>query len=111
MTANIRRIDEFESFVEENAGTVVYFSTPECNVCKVLKPKLISMLEENYPRMKFAYVDISEARELAGQQRIFTVPTILFFFEGKEFLRKSRNINFAELNGELSRIYSIVFGD
>lgn len=109
MVIDINTIDEFDNFIEKNAGAVAYFSTPECNVCKVLKPKLISMLEENYPEMKFAYVDVSKAKELAGQQSIFAVPTILFYFEGKEFLRKSRNINFPELDSELSRIYSLVF--
>lgn len=109
MTKDLRRVEEFESFVEKNPGALVYFSTPECNVCMVLKPKLFEFVENNFPEIKKAYINLNEARELAGQQRIFTVPTIIFYFEGREFVRKSRNINFAELEGELSRIYKLMF--
>ena len=100
---------EFNSFVSSNKAAVVYFSTPQCNVCKVLKPKLIEMLAQNFPLMNFSYVNCEEAKELAAQQNIFSVPTILFFFEGKEFIRKARYVNLDELEDELSRIYSMIF--
>lgn len=78
-------------------------------MCKVLKPKLIEMLVQNFPLMNFAYVNCEEAKELAAQQNIFSVPTILFFFEGKEFIRKARYVNLDELKNELDRIYSMIF--
>jgi len=105
----LRSLEEFNDFVNSTQGAVIYFSFPECNVCKVLKPKLKSYLKVNYPEMKFAYVDISVSKNLAAQNSIFTVPTVLFFFEGKEFLRKSRNINFIDLDAQLSRLYSLIF--
>ncbi len=101
-------VDEFRSFVSSNSAVAVYFSTPDCNVCKVLKPKFIRFLETDFPLIKFLYVDVSLSKELSAQQNIFTVPTILFFFEGKEFFRKSRIINFDELREELDRIYKLL---
>lgn len=105
----IKTIEELEKFVSDNTGAVIYFSAEHCSVCKVLKPKLLEYLEENYPQMTFAYVNTVESKEIAAQKSIFTIPTILFFFEGKEFIRKSRNVNFSELDSELSRIYEILF--
>ncbi len=67
------------------------------------------MLDQNFPLINFAYVNCEEAKELAAQQNIFSVPTILFFFEGKEFIRKARYVNLDELEDELSRIYSMIF--
>ena len=109
MQVNLNSIDEFHNFITSNPGAVVYFSTPQCNVCKVLKPKLISLLEENFPNMSFGYVDCESQKELAAQNRIFAVPTILFFIDGKEFIRKSRNVNLHELSEELDRPYSLFF--
>ena len=109
MQKDIFTLDEFNSFIKENAGAVVYFSTPECNVCKVLKPKLIEMLNDEFPEMKFAYVNCTEAQELAAQNRVFAVPTILFYLDGREFIRKSRNVNLHVLRDELDRPYSLVF--
>jgi thioredoxin len=100
---------EFKRFITNNSGAVVYFSTPDCNVCKVLKPKLKELLAEKFPEMKFAYVNCETAKELAAQQSIFSVPTILFFIDGKEFFRKSRNVNLNELSMELERPYSLFF--
>ena len=100
---------EFNSFISSNKAAAIYFSTPDCNVCKVLKPKLIEMLAQDFPLINFSYVNCEEAKELAAQQNIFSVPTILFFFEGKEFIRKARYVNLDELKNELERIYSMIF--
>ncbi|NOX16983.1 MAG: thioredoxin family protein [Chlorobi bacterium] len=106
---DIFTVEEFERFINENNGAVVYFSAPQCNVCKVLKPKLKEMLAEEFPEMKFAYVDCEQAKELAAQKQIFAAPTILFYLDGREFLRKSRNMNLNIVAEELSRPYEMMF--
>ena len=103
-------IESYNQFINNNLGTVIYFSTPTCNVCKVLKPKLKELLASDFPEMKFAYINSDEAKELAAQNNVFTVPTILFLFEGKVFIRKSRIINLNELVDELKRPYHLLFG-
>ena len=105
----ISSLDEFNEFVKNNGGAVTYFSTPQCNVCKVLKPKLKELLAEHFPEMKFAYVNTVEAEEMAAQNQVFTVPTILFHLDGREFIRKSRNVNLNILAEELERPYNMMF--
>jgi thiol-disulfide isomerase/thioredoxin len=105
MKTDINTLKEFESFISENRAVLFYFSTLDCNVCKVLKPKVEELLTKQFPLIKFVYVNTLNAKELAAQKNIFTVPTILFFFEGKEYLRKSRFVNLDELEDELSRYY------
>ncbi len=107
--ADINTISEFEDFIAKNTGAAIYFSTPTCNVCKVLKPKLIELLDSEFPQMNFAYVNCEIAKELSAQNSIFAVPTVLFYFEGKEFIRTSRNINLEELYHQLNRPYSFIF--
>jgi thioredoxin 1 len=102
-------IGDFQLITEKHKAAVFYFSTPDCNVCKVLKPKLIELLETDFPEIHFYYINLEEDKNLAGQLNIFTVPTIIFYFDGKEFLRKSRFINLVELSGEIERIYRIMF--
>ncbi len=109
MQTDLYTISEFENFVAQNPGAVVYFSTPQCNVCKVLKPKLKELLKSDFPEMNFAYVNCEEAKEIAAQNGVFAVPTISFSLDGKEFIRKSRNVNLAELAHELKRPYSLMF--
>ena len=105
----LKTIEEFRDFIRQNDGTVSYFSTPTCNVCKILKPKLLEILSNRFSKMRFAYINIEDSRELAAQNQVFTVPTILFHLEGKEFIRKSRNISLGVLAEELDRPYSMMF--
>ncbi len=95
--------------MKSNSAALIYYSTPECNVCKVLKPKTLEFINKNFPLIKPAYVDCEKSKELAAQNSVFTVPVIIVYFEGKEFVRKTRNFNFSELYEELNRTYSLLF--
>jgi thioredoxin-like negative regulator of GroEL len=106
---DIHKIEEFENFVKTNEAALVYFSTPQCNVCKVLKPKVIDFINSDYPKIKMAYVNCEVLKEVAAQNRIFAVPTIIVYLAGKEFIRKSRNISIVEFSSELERPYNLYF--
>lgn len=102
----------FEEFLEiSRSSTAVcfYLSTPECNVCKVLKPKVIEMIGNDFPEMNFCYVDLNEAKEISGQLSVFSVPTILVYFDGKETIRVSRNVHLEELREHIERYYKMIF--
>ncbi|MBN2722535.1 MAG: thioredoxin family protein [Deltaproteobacteria bacterium] len=106
--------DELNIFLDEIKKTpmnLAYFSTPQCNVCKALKPKIISLIEENFSKVNFIYVDTTEKPELSGQLSIFTVPTIILFVEGRESVRLSRNLSLFELEKTISRPYGFLYSD
>lgn len=109
---NIESPNSFEKFVEiskSDKALCFYLSTPECNVCKVLKPKVIEMLEIDFPNISFCYVDLNEAKEISGQLSVFSVPTILVYFNGKETIRTSRNVHLEELREQIGRYYKMIF--
>jgi len=106
---SLNTLDEYRVLVESTPAILCYFSTSTCRVCKVLKPKVLDLISEHFPEMKAAWIDIERAPLVAGQQSIFTAPTILVYFKGKETLRKSRNISIAELEREIGRIYGLLF--
>jgi len=108
MFVEIQSKAEFERM--KNAPALLgYFSTDTCNVCKVLKPKVEEMNRTHFPRMKLAYVKLDLLPEIAGQHRVFSAPTILVFFEGREAIRKSRSIGVKELKHEIERFYDLLF--
>lgn len=109
MISSISSIENFIDTIENNQACLIYFSHDNCNVCKVLKPKIQKLLEADFPNMNMFYSDTVENPEIAAQNSIFTVPTILVFFDGKEFLRKSRNIGTVELQRDIERPYSLLF--
>jgi thioredoxin-like negative regulator of GroEL len=105
----ITLLDEINETIEKHDALLMYFSAPHCNVCKILKPKVAEMISEEFPEIKLVYVDIDKAPALSGQFRIFSIPTILVYFGGKEFFRKSRNIGISDLALGIERPYSLLF--
>ena len=106
---SIISLSEFLQLSENHKAVCFYLSTPECNVCKVLKPKVIEMLKSDFPQIRFYYIDLNEAKEISGQLSVFSVPTILVYFEGKETIRVSRNVHPEELREQIDRYYKMIF--
>jgi thioredoxin-like negative regulator of GroEL len=92
----------------ENA-ILLYFTSPDCNVCKVLLPKVRELAVSKFPLLKLHVVDIASNRAMAGKFQIYTVPVILVLFEGREFSRKVRNFSIQELEKEIERPYKLFF--
>ena len=105
----IDSINHFQQVIKEETAVLVYFSHEQCNVCKVLKPKVQNLLEEKFPQMAMYYSDTVNQSEVAAQNRVFAVPTVLVFFDGRETYRFSRNIGLGELEQSIQRPYSMIF--
>jgi thioredoxin-like negative regulator of GroEL len=111
MFAEIQSFAEFLKLRESEPALMGYFSTEACNVCKVLKPKVAELVKSEFPKIKMVYIKSDVFPEIAAQNQVFAAPTILVFFEGKEYIRKSRNIGIGELFQEIQRPYSMIFED
>ena len=108
MFQQINSSEEFKKLKAEPA-ILAYFSTDSCSVCKVLKPKVEELITSAFPKIKLAYINSDKLQEVAAQNHIFTAPTLLVFFDGREYIRKSRNIGLSELEKEIGRLYSMMF--
>jgi thioredoxin-like negative regulator of GroEL len=111
MITQISDLAEFTGFIEQEPAVLAYFSTVECNVCKVLKPRVHEIVEQEYPKVKMVYVEINQSPELAARYTVFAVPTMVVFFEGREYIRKSRNFGLDEFRNELRRPYELMFSE
>lgn len=109
MNISLQSLDDLNKTLAGNDAAIVYFSHNQCNVCKVLKPKISELIELEFPKINFYYIDTILNPEIAGQYSIFAVPTIIIYFEGKETARKSRNISMDELKELIKRPYDMIF--
>jgi len=104
----MNRLENINNTIKENLAVMVYFSAPTCNVCHALKPKLLEALDENFDDFKVESVDISVEEDIAPHFGVFSIPTVLIFLDGKEYLRKSRNMSVGEVIREIKRPYEIM---
>lgn len=107
----IQTLDEFHHLIASEDAVLVYFSHDQCNVCKVLKPKVAHLLHNEFPKMKMVYADTVKSPDIAGQNRVFAVPTLIVYFGGREAFRRSRNIGLDELAELIERPYHLIFDE
>jgi len=104
----MQTIENINNIIKENLAVMLYFSAPTCNVCHALKPKLLEALDKNFKDFEVISVDISISEDIAPYFGVFAIPTVLIFLDGKEFLRKSRNMSIDEVMREIKRPYEIM---
>ncbi|MBS3972900.1 MAG: thioredoxin family protein [Erysipelotrichia bacterium] len=92
---NIESKSQFDALSTLESPYILYFTTPTCNVCKSISPKLLKMVEE-YP-IDIYKVDVSELEDIPAQMLIFNIPTIVVMVDQKEVLREVRFIQFENL--------------
>jgi thioredoxin-like negative regulator of GroEL len=104
----ITSVEEMKKILSEEKATIIYFTSPKCNVCKTLRPKIMELMKGEFPEMGRYYVDIAESQDVPAQLSVFSAPTIIVFLEGREFARKSRAMSPAQLVEEIRRPYNIM---
>ncbi len=108
---SIHSVTDVTTALNKYPAVLFYFSTLNCSVGEALEPKVRDLISREYPKIQFIWIDMNAAPEVLGAHQVFVEPTILLFVEGKEYLRRSRNIHLAELQGSLQRIYDLAFSD
>lgn len=100
----LHSMPEIEQHLSENQLSFLYISQPNCSVCVGLKPQIEVMLQQ-YPDIHTAEVNTAEVSEIAGRFSIFTIPVLLLFVHGKEYIREARIVHTDALNDKIARIY------
>jgi len=105
----LKKIDEIENALNSNSAMLLYVSAPNCNVCDALKPKIEELFIENFPKISLFETNIADVPEVGGRFNIFSAPSILIFFDGKEFARVGRNISLSAFKSKIEKIYNLYF--
>ncbi len=83
---------------------LLYFTSKTCGVCKVLKPKLLEAVQENFPKADIRVVDVEEEIEFTGQSMVFTLPVVILKADDKEMYRFARSFSVFEVLDKLKRL-------
>jgi len=96
---HVTKPKELEKIVNENKYVVVDMYAEWCGPCRMQRPILEEFAKGN-PDVKVVGVDTDKAEELSIQYKIMSIPTLLFFSNGK---LKETKIGLTRLD-ELKRI-------
>ncbi|WP_207696490.1 hypothetical protein DOK67_0001412 [Enterococcus sp. DIV0212c] len=100
----LQTIQEVVNFINENHLVFLYVSQEDCSVCHALRPKLVELLKK-YPKIELREVEADQVKAISAEYLIFSAPTLLFFVDGKEYLREGKFVQFQKLAAALEKIY------
>ncbi len=105
----LNSIADFEQLKKTEKAFVLYITDGTCTVGESVTPKLEKLIAKQFPKLPIYYTYTSQTPELPAQLSVFTIPTVLVFFEGKLYIQKSRAFSLEELGGEIDRYYKMMF--
>jgi thioredoxin 1 len=77
------RDTEFEGLVNKYPYVVVDCWAPWCGPCRMLAPTVDELARDYAGKVVFAKLNTDENIDTAGKYRIMSIPTLLFFKNGK----------------------------
>lgn len=74
----------FDTFIKGTKVAVVDFSASWCGPCQMLKPHVEALAAQYAGKVNIGKLDIDNAPDIATRFSVMSVPTILFFKDGKQ---------------------------
>jgi thiol-disulfide isomerase/thioredoxin len=105
----LNSIEQVESLVASKPAVMVYFYNDNCAPCISLRPKVINLLDKNFEKMELAFVNSGINPEVPARYQAFTNPTLIVFFDGREYRRESKYISIPQLAASIDRPYGMIF--
>ncbi|MGB0836847.1 MAG: thioredoxin family protein [Flavobacteriaceae bacterium] len=102
-------LEDLENLKSSENAFVIYFTTDNCSVGEQVGPKVLKLIENDFPKIKIAFISNSANQELLDLLQLHIPPTLILFLESKEYLRKTRAFGLEELKKDLTRLYEIYF--
>lgn len=97
MIINLTKENFQKEVLEETKPTLVDFYADWCPPCQALHPIFESLAQKYETKVNFSRLNIGEVEGIANQYNVNTVPTIIFFKEGKEIKRITGLVSQKEL--------------
>lgn len=89
--------NEYKEILSQDKVLIIDFLASWCGPCKMFAPVFEKVAEELGDKFAFAKVDVDNQQQIAIENKIYTIPTLVITKNGVEIARKSGYMNEAEL--------------
>jgi len=96
--------DQFIKTVEDNSIVVVDFYADWCGPCQTLLPTVHKLAEELKYEVTIKKVNVDTNRELSAGFNIRSIPTLVYFKNGKEVARHNGLLSEGMLRGHINQL-------
>ncbi|MBN2746091.1 MAG: thioredoxin family protein [Bacteroidales bacterium] len=104
----LNNLQDIQKEITDNESVILYFYNDNCAPCLSLRPKIIELIETSFPLMKLIFIN-SINKEIPANYGVYDNPTLLVFFDRKEYIRESKYVSVVQLEKSIDRYYSLMF--
>ncbi len=108
MQNEILSLEELQNCIIEEPALLAYFYNDNCAPCLSLRPKIIDMVEKQFPKLTLHFVNSAKS-DIPANYGVYDNPTLLVFFDRKEYIRESKYVSTALLSEKVQRYYDMIF--
>jgi len=101
--------ESLEQLTASQPAALIYFFSNNCAPCVSLRPKVSELLNENFPEMRLLLVNAEDHRDVAARYGAFSFPTLIIYFDGREYFRASKYISMSQLAEKIGKPYQMLF--
>lgn len=102
-------MNSLKDLSNQKSAVLIYFFNPGCSACNSLLPKVKEMVNTRYSEMVLIEINASDYPIIAAEASVFTAPTLIVYFEGKEYVREGKYVSIDQLEEKISRYYKLLF--
>lgn len=73
-------------------------------------PQVEEVINE-FPNIQMGLVNAGKVDEIAGFLMAFTVPVLVLYYDGKEYLREARIVHVEKFRENVAKIYDGIYGE
>lgn len=99
---------EIDALLQAEPAVLLYFYNDQCAPCQALRPKVEQLLMERFTGMRLEFINAAGNSELTARHQVFAAPTLLVFFEGREYIRESKYVSVSELEEKIMKYYRMM---
>lgn len=107
----VNSLEEIVKEIESKKAIILYFSSKNCAVCSVLKPKIEQKVYETFEKIEMYEIKSDDLPLVTSHFGVFNAPTIIFYLDGKEFFKEGRNISINQFIEKIKRPYKLYYGE
>jgi len=109
--AELENIEDVILKIKQEPALMLYFYSDRCAPCLSLRPKVIELVQKEFPRVSMYLVNSEKHPEITAAHNCFSSPTLILYFDSREYRRMSKYVSISQLSGEILRPYELMFGD
>ncbi len=104
-------VKDYQDLIEKEDAVLIYFYNDNCAPCLSLRPKVIDLIDGQFPKIKMVLSDSLAQPEVTAHFGAFSNPTLILFFGGREYRRESKYISIPQLAQTIERPYTMLFSN